>query len=98
MHVFASRAQADENKIVIAHELLHTVGATDKYDPATNQPLFPDGYGDPAQDPTYPQKAAEIMGGRIAVSKSEASMPAGLHEALVGDTTAREIGWDRSKR
>lgn len=98
VHVFAADAQTAENKFVIAHELLHTVGATDKYDPHTNQPVFPDGYGDPGQDPVFPQRYAEIMGGRIAVSKSEAAMPTGLQEALVGGATAREIGWDRSQR
>ncbi|MEO8040594.1 MAG: hypothetical protein ABI794_17640 [Betaproteobacteria bacterium] len=96
VHVFATDGQSAENKFVIAHELLHTVGATDKYDPATNLPIFPQGYGDPAQRPTYPQKYAEIMGGRIAVSTTEAVMPENLGEALVGAATAREIGWDRS--
>ena len=31
------------NNVVIAHELLHTVGATDKYDPVTDAPRIPDG-------------------------------------------------------
>ena len=43
------------NDMVIAHELLHTLGATDKYDPVNNAPRFPDGYGDPQQMPLYPQ-------------------------------------------
>ena len=33
VNAFASSSQAAENNVVIAHELLHTVGATDKYDP-----------------------------------------------------------------
>ena len=32
VHLFASRSQEAQNRIVITHELLHTFGATDKYD------------------------------------------------------------------
>ena len=49
------------NDVVIAHELLHTVGATDKYTLADDAPRFPDGYGDPAQRPLYPQLTAECL-------------------------------------
>jgi len=95
VHVFAVMSQDAENKVVIAHELLHTVGATDKYDAATNLPTFPDGYADPEQQPLLPQKFAEIMAGRIALSRTEAEMPHGLDAALVGTRTAHEINWVR---
>lgn len=95
VHAFASEEQTAQNKVVVAHELLHTVGATDKYDPATNLPVFPDGYGDPDQQPLLPQRFAEIMAGRVAVSKTEAEMPANLGAVLVGTATAREINWVR---
>ena len=52
------------NDMVMAHELLHTLGATDKYDPASDAPRFPEGYGDPRQVPLYPQQFAELMAGR----------------------------------
>jgi hypothetical protein len=93
VHVFASRAQTAQNHVVMAHELLHTLGATDKYDPATNQPHFPDGYGDPDQSPRHPQQFAELMAGRLAISETESDMPAGLDESLLGTRTASEIGW-----
>lgn len=95
VHVFASDEQTAQNKVVVAHELLHTVGATDKYDPATNLPRFPDGYGDPQQQPLLPQRFAEIMAGRVAVSSTEAEMPADLGAVVVGAATAREINWVR---
>ena len=41
VNAFASADHAGSNDVVIAHELLHTLGATDKYDPATNQPRLP---------------------------------------------------------
>ena len=56
--------------MVIAHELLHTLGATDKYDLRTNQPAHPDGFAEPDREPLYPQSFAELMGGRIPVSNT----------------------------
>lgn len=94
-HLYAGRDAAQSNQVVLAHELLHTLGATDKYDPATGQPLAPDGLGDPAQQPLYPQAYAEIMAGRTALSSREAAIPQGLGEVVVGPATAREIGWLR---
>jgi hypothetical protein len=92
VHVFASEAQRAQNNFVIAHELLHTLGATDKYD-ANGQPRFPTGFADPNSEPPYPQYKAEVMGGRIALSPSHAEMPKGLDEAVIGYATAAEIGW-----
>ncbi|PWT72223.1 MAG: hypothetical protein C5B46_07095 [Proteobacteria bacterium] len=93
VNAFASEGQAAENNIVIAHELLHTVGATDKYDPRTNQPTYPEGFGDPEREPRFPQDFAELMAGRLAVSETEAEMPRDLAHVLIGPTTAREINW-----
>ena len=92
-NVFASRPMRDTNGFVIAHELLHTVGATDKYLRTTNQPIFPIGYAEPEKMPLYPQTTAEIMGGRIAVSRNESTIPAGLKQVRIGPSTALEIGW-----
>jgi len=95
VNAFASDAQAGTNNVVIAHELLHTLGASDKYDPATTQPVFPDGYANPSADPLHPQRFAEIMAGRIPVSESESTLPPSLNATLVGEGTAREIAWLR---
>ncbi len=92
-HVFASEDMRHTNLVVIAHELLHTLTATDKYDLATNLPIFPDGYADPEQNPRHPQTAAELMAGRIPVSATQAEQAASLRQVLIGATTAREIGW-----
>lgn len=93
VNVFAAHNMAKQNNVVIAHEFLHTLGATDKYDPATNQPLFPDGYANPELDPLLPQRFAEIMAGRTPLSKTEAETPTSLDEALIGGKTAQEINW-----
>jgi hypothetical protein len=93
VNAFASEAHAGTNNVVIAHELLHTLGASDKYDPRTTQPLFPDGYANPGADPVHPQRFAEIMAGRIPVSESESAIPPSLTATLVGEGTAREIAW-----
>ncbi len=95
VNAFAARDMAHQNNVIIAHELLHTLGASDKYDPATNQPRHPDGYADPQRQPLHPQETAEIMGGRIPVSDEEAEIPFSLAEVIVGPATAREIRWLR---
>jgi hypothetical protein len=95
VNAFASEQQAAQNNVIIAHELLHTVGATDKYDTrsGSNMPAYPDGYAEPDKDPLLPQEYAEIMGGRIPVAQAEASIPESLDQVLVGAATAREINW-----
>jgi hypothetical protein len=93
VNAFATRQQQGSNNVVIAHELLHTFGASDKYDPATNMPLFPAGYAEPDANPRYPQRMAEIMAGRIALSPTNAEIPKSLDEVVIGVATAREINW-----
>lgn len=93
VQVFASPADHGANTVVIAHELLHTLGATDKYDPATLQPRYPDGYANPARDPLVPQRQAELMAGRIPVGAEASDIPANLAQTLIGPLSAREIGW-----
>jgi hypothetical protein len=41
----------------------------------------------------YPQSFAELMGGRIPVSSTEATTPESLQQVLIGAKTASEIGW-----
>jgi len=88
---FASRRHRGTNNLIIAHEFLHTLGATDKYRPSDGQPNEPDGLGEPDRDPLYPQKYAEIMGGRIALAENDSVIPKSLKYALIGPLTAREI-------
>lgn len=93
INAFATRAMAGSNAVIISHELLHTLGASDKYDLATGLPHYPDGYAEPDRSPRYPQDFAEIMGGRIPLSDSRAEIPESLEQTLIGATTAAEIGW-----
>lgn len=91
VNAYASRRLAGSNNVIIAHEFLHTLGATDKYDPATGAPTYPGGYAEPEREPRYPQRYAEIMGGRIPVDADEAEIPGSLKLAIIGDLTASEI-------
>jgi len=93
VNVFAAREMAYQNNVVIAHEFLHTLGATDKYDLASNQPVYPQGYALPDQTPLLPQRFAEIMAGRIPVSQNTAEIPASLSDTIIGEKTAQEINW-----
>lgn len=91
VNAFASRQYAGTNNVVIAHEFLHTLGAKDKYHPADGLPTFPLGYAEPKREPLYPQRYAEIMGGRIPQSKIDALIPQSLKYVIIGDATASEI-------
>ena len=93
---YAAKKLTSKNNVVIAHELLHTVGATDKYDLTSGRPIHPEGYAKPDKDPLYPQEYAEIMGGTIPVSSTESDMPDSLGECLIGPNTAQEINWVES--
>jgi hypothetical protein len=95
VHVFADAGMKGSNDTVIAHELLHTLGATDKYDLANDQPIHPDGFAEPQREPLYPQSFAELMAGRIPVSNTEAETPHSLQQVLIGPKTASEIGWKK---
>ncbi len=92
VHVFAADAQRPQNNVVIVHELLHTLGATDKYD-RNGQPLYPAGFADFTVEPRYPQVQAEIMAGRIPLAPDQAEIPRRLDETVIGYATAAEIGW-----
>ena len=92
IHAFASRQQRRQNAVVIAHEMLHTLGASDKYDPATGQPIWPQGYAEPERTPRFPQRIAEIMGGRVPVDEQQSEIPASLANTLIGAASAIEIG------
>ena len=93
VHLFADSAMTGRNNIVITHELLHTVGASDKYDLGSGTPLFPIGYADRDQRPLYPQERAEIMAGSRALSAYQWEMPRTLAGAVIGPETALEIRW-----
>jgi len=93
VYAFAAPEMDGENAVVIAHELLHTVGASDKYLPGNDAPRFPDGYGDPNQVPLYPQRFAEIMAGRLMQSADRWQQAENLDQVLIGPATALEIRW-----
>jgi hypothetical protein len=93
VHAFAQRDMAGRNDIVIAHELLHTVGASDKYDLGSDAPLYPIGFADRDRKPLFPQDEAEIMAGRRPLSAHEWEMPRSLRGVVVGPETALEIRW-----
>ena len=95
VHAFANPRLGGQNQVVMVHELLHTLGASDKYDPATERPLYPDGFVDPEQQPLYPQYRAEIMAGSIPLSEMRWEMARNLNEVEIGFKTAQEIKWIR---
>jgi hypothetical protein len=95
VNLYARNDMARDNQVVLAHELLHTLGATDKYDPASLQPRFPDGYAEPGANPRLPQRFCELMAGRIPLGADQAEQPRSLDQCLIGALTAKEIGLAR---
>lgn len=97
IHVFADAGQQRQNAIVIAHELLHTLGASDKYE-ANGRPVYPDGYASPDLPASILRREAEIMAGRYLNAAGVPVMPAGLEQCVIGPATAREINLDQAFR
>ena len=77
---------------VASHELFHTLGASDKYDP-NGHASFPGGFADPGRQPRFPQPGAELMARNVPLEEGVERPPDTLEELWVGDETAREIGW-----
>jgi len=97
VHAFADPRQARQNNIVIAHELLHTLGATDKYD-AEGRPVYPQGYAEPELPPHLPRHQAEIMAGRLVNAAGRVLMPPSLEQCVIGSMTAHEVNFDEGFR
>lgn len=89
----AKDSQAQHNFVVFTHELLHVLGATDKYVLSTGEPIYPHGYADPDQSPLFPQERAEIMGGAIPINAYSSRLPDSLQQCRIGRLTAQEIGF-----
>jgi hypothetical protein len=66
-----------------AHELFHTLGATDRYD-AAGHAVAEDGLDDAERG-----RLAEVMVGEISPGK----LPRSLDELRVGTITAQQVGW-----
>jgi hypothetical protein len=90
---YTRESMQPENLFVFTHEMLHVLGATDKYVLSTGEPIFPHGYAEPDKRPLFPQQKAEIMGGRIPISSYSSVMPDSLEESKIGRRTAEEIGF-----
>jgi hypothetical protein len=93
VNLFGDKSYAKQNLVILAHELLHTLTASDKYDLQTTLPAFPDGFAEPDKQPRYPQDFAELMGGRVPIDETKAEIPKSLAQTLIGEKTAKEIGW-----
>lgn len=86
------RSTVDFALFVVAHELLHTLGATDKYD-AAGRTSYPHGFAEPERVPLFPQPGAEVMARSVPLSPGSERPPETLAELYVGEATARELGW-----
>jgi hypothetical protein len=87
-------SMADFALFVAAHELFHTLGASDKYD-AAGRTRFPEGLAEPDRVPQLPQRFAELMAENRPIDALHEEPPGSLDELAVGPSTAAEVGWQR---
>ncbi len=78
--------------IVVAHELFHTLGATDKYD-AQGHARRPAGLAEPELGES--QRFVELMARTRPTGSGEEKIPDFVDDIAVGPVTAQEIGWTR---
>ncbi len=90
---YALNSMNSSNLIIFTHEMLHVLGASDKYVLSSGEPIFPEGYADPDRRPLFPQHRAEIMGVRIPINSFSSVMPDSLDQCKIGRQTAEEIGF-----
>jgi hypothetical protein len=95
VNAFADSSYAGQNKVVLTHELMHALGASDQYDPNTNYPLHPKGFAAPFKTPLLPQSKATLMAGRIPLNENDSSMPLSLKQTVISPYAALEIGWKK---
>ncbi len=94
VNVELDASMADFTLFVATHELLHTLGASDKYD-ASGRAQVPEGLAEPNLVPLYPQRFAEVMARNRPLGGGQEAVPASLEDLAVGPATATEIGWAR---
>ena len=78
--------------IVVAHELFHTLGATDKYD-AQGRARRPSGLAEPELGES--QRFVELMARTRPTASGEETIPDFVDDIAVGPLTAQEIGWTK---
>jgi hypothetical protein len=90
---YARESLRSQNLVVFTHEMLHVLGASDKYVLSTGEPIFPQGFAHPDKRPLFPQSHAEIMGGTIPLNATNSAPPGSLEKCKIGRQTAEEIGF-----
>ena len=82
----------------IAHEIGHTLGADDNYDPDTSRAIHPEGFVEPFSKPLFPQSFAELMAVDIPISRTGEMEVATLDQIRVGHSSAAGMGWISSEQ
>jgi hypothetical protein len=86
------RTMVDLALAVVIHEVLHTLGASDKYD-AAGHAVLPAGFAEPDRVPIYPQRFVEVMARGRPIAPGVERLPETIDELAVGRETAAEIAW-----
>jgi hypothetical protein len=92
VHGLAGETELGLELAALAHEVLHCLGAKDRYD-AEGHATDPEGFAEPALVPRFPQHYAEVMCGEIPDGPGKGHVPTKLSEVRVGEVTARDVKW-----
>ncbi len=84
--------------VTVAHELAHTLGAEDTYDPDTSLAKHPYGFVEPFANPLYPQRFAELMAVDVPIGPGLEGEIRSLSQVRVGYHTAALMGWLSSEQ
>ncbi len=79
--------------MTVAHELAHTLGAPDNYDPDSMSAAYPEGFVEPFAGPLYPQRYAELMAVDKPIGPDIDTEVRSLDEVRIGHLTAAKLGW-----
>ena len=92
VQAYTGKQNREHNNLIVAHELLHIFGASDKYDLHTGLAIYPAGYAEPNKKPLHPQRFVEIMGRTIPRGQATHDIGDRLSLAIINQKTATEIG------
>ncbi len=92
VHGAAAETELGLELAALAHEVLHCLGAKDRYD-EDGHAVDPGGLAEPEQVPRYPQRYAEVMCGEVPDGPRQGHVPTQLSEVRVGPLTARDVRW-----
>lgn len=77
----------------VIHEMGHTFGAYDTYQPGSWPCVYPEGFPEPAKTPLYPQSKACLMCKSVMLAEKATRGPTDFNEIITCEAEAKRFGW-----